>query len=234
MTVTLAPAANAVTVDANIRTAISITLDNAKTKLYQSSIIQQVQTVTGVTNIEVPLQKCAKGDGAYDIGIVVPTQTVWNPLTGDPAFAGVLVPANSFITNSVVLPDATIPGGGLPDSYVGILLNSGGAVNQPQAFRRASSIQDFLTNSGVPSFYIIGTGDQINATTPLSPAYAQRILITVPTSVANPGLQSYFVTYQVFGEGGANDISISPTEYFVPGNVVINYISSTGTNAGGL
>ena len=234
LTVTLAPSANADTVDANIRSAISLTLDNASTKLYQSTIVQQVQDVSGVTNVEIPLQKCAKSDGAYDIGIVVPTQTAWNHLAGDPAFAEVKVPANAFITAAQVLPDATIPGGGTPDAYVGILLGSGGAPNQPQAFRRAASIQDFLTNSAVPSFYIIGTDDQISATSPLSPAYAQRILLTIPASVPNPGTQSYFVTYQVFGEGGSNDITISPTEYFVPGHIVINYISSTGTNAGGL
>src|SRR5208282_5555199 len=127
-----------------------------------------------------------------------------------PAFSAIKVPANSFISASVVLPDATIPGGGVPDAYVGMLLNGGGAINQPQAFRRAVSVQDFLNNSNVPSFYIIGTGDQINATTHLSPAYAQRILVTIPTSVANPALQSYFITYQVYGEGGANDINISP------------------------
>jgi hypothetical protein len=234
MTVTLAPSANADTVDANIRSAISLTLDNASTKLYQSSVIQQVQDVSGVVNVEVPLQKCAKSDGAYDIGVVIPTQTIWNHLAADPAFTGVKVPANSFITASQVLPDATIPGGGQSIAYVGMLLNSGGSPNQPQAFRRAATIQDFLTNSGVPSFYIIGTGDKINATTPLNPAYEQRLLVTIPTSVPNPGLQSYFVTYQVYGEGGANDISISPTEYFVPGHIVINYISSTGTSAGGL
>jgi hypothetical protein len=234
LTVTLAPSADADTVDSNIRSAISITLNNASTKLYQSTLIQQVQAVSGVVNVEVPLQKCAKGDGAYDIGIVIPTQTVWNPLASDPSFANTKVPAHSFITELQVLPDATIPGGGVPDAYVGILLASGGAQNQPQAFRRASSIQDFLTNSSVPSFYIIGTGDEINATTPLSSAYAQRVLLTIPSTVPTPGLQSYFVTYQVYGEGGANDITISPTEYFVSGNIVINYISSTGTNAGGL
>ena len=96
MTVTLAPSADADTVDANVRSAISLALNNASTKLYQSSIIQQVQAVTGVTNIEVPLQKCAKSDGAYDIGVVVPTQTGWNPLGADPAFSAVKVPSQFF------------------------------------------------------------------------------------------------------------------------------------------
>lgn len=233
MTVTLDPSASATTVDGNVRSAISIVLDNAKATLAQSVLVQAVQSVTGVLNVALPLLKCAKSDGAYDIGVVVPTQTAWTPLAQDPAFASIQTPANAFIAAQEVLPDATIPGGGLADAFVGMLLASGGAVNQPQAFRRASSVQDFLTNSGVPSFYIIGANDFINSVTPLAPTYAQRILVTIPSAVSTPSLQSYFVTYQVFGEGGAKDISISPTEFFVPGNITINYISSTQTQTSG-
>ena len=235
MTITLAPTADATTVDLNVRSAINLTLANSKTTLSQSVLVQQVQNVTGVTEIAIPLLTCAKSDGAYDIGVVIPTQTVWNPLGADPSFKNITVPQNSFITANTAVPDATIPGGGVPDAYVGLMLQSGGALNQPQLFRRASSIQDFLSNSGgSPSFYIIGTNDQINATTPLGSSYSQKILITIPTTVPNPGLQSYLATYQVYGEGGAKDIAISPTEYFVPGIITLNYISTTGTTAGGL
>jgi len=31
------------------------------------------------------------------------------------------------------------------------------------------------------------------------------------------------VTYQVFGEGGASDITMSSTEYLVPGKITVNY-----------
>jgi hypothetical protein len=231
MTITLAPTADADTVDSNARSAISLTLANASTTLSQSVLVQQVQNVTGITDIGLPILMLAKSDGAYDIGVVIPTQTVWNPLGADPSFKNITIPQNSFITASVVLPDSTIPGGGQPDAYVGLMLQSGGALNQPQLFRRASSIQDFLSNGG---FYIIGTNDQINSTTPLGSSYSQKVLITIPTTVSNPGLQSYLVTYQVYGEGGAKDIDTSPTEYFVPGIITLNYISTTGTTAGGL
>src|SRR5271157_495929 len=82
------------TVDPVIRTAISIVLDNADTQLFQSELISQIQAVTGIQSVEIPLLKCAKSDGSYDIGIVVPTGTKWTPLASDPAFIGVKVPAN--------------------------------------------------------------------------------------------------------------------------------------------
>jgi hypothetical protein len=219
--------ASADVVDPQIRDIISIVLDNVNgTTLFMAEVVAQIMTITGVENVQLPLLKFAKSDGDYDIGIVIPTQTVWNPLSSDPAFSALQLPANSFITASPVLPDATIPGGGLSTAYVGLLYEG-------QAFRRATSIQDFLTNSSVPSFYFIGTNDQISPTQPLGASYDQRVLITttnfptVGTNLVNPGLLSYFATYQVFGEGGAKDITTSSTEYFVPGNIVINYITSS-------
>lgn len=207
-------------IDAKIRSMISIVLDNVPgNKLVMSEVVRQVKSVTGVTNVQLPLIKFAKSDGAYDIGIVVPSQTTWNPLSSDPSFTNLQLPIQSFITNSAVLPDATIPGGGSSTAYVGLLY-------QGQAYRRATSVQDFLVNSTVPSFYIIGTNDQISSTQSLSSSYAQKILITIPSTIANPGLQSYFVTYQVFGEGGAKDIQISSTEYFVPGRIQLDYKTS--------
>jgi uncharacterized phage protein gp47/JayE len=228
LTVTLNANTAPETVDPAIRTAISTVLDNADTMLSQSVLVQQVQAITGVTRIELPLDKCAKSDGSYDVGVVVPTGTIWIPLAQDPAFAGLKVPLNSFITASPVLPDATIPSGGTPDAIVDLLY-------QGQVFRRAMSVQDFLANS-IPSqqlastatpgsFYIIGYNDEINPATPLSTSYAQKIIINVPLNVASPGLLSYFVTYQVFNQGGASDITVSSTEYLTPGVVTINYIT---------
>ncbi len=208
-------------VDAQIRDVINIALDNVSgTALFMSEIVAQVMSVQGVVSVQLPLVKFAKSDGAYDIAVVIPTQTVWNPLNTDPAFSTLSVPTQSFITNVPVLPDATIPGGGPSTAYVGLLY-------QGQAFRRAASIQDFLTNSTTPSFYFIGTNDQISPTQPLTANYAQKILITIPPTLANPGLQAYFATYQVFGEGGAKDITISSTEYFVAGRIQLDYLTTT-------
>ena len=226
MTVELTANATADTVDPLIRTAIDRVLDNASGTLYQSDIVTQVMGVTGVQTVNLPLIKCAKSDGSYDIGIVIPTATTWIPLSSDPAFAGLATPANSFITKSPVLPDSTIPSGGQPYAFVGLLY-------QGQAYARTTSIQNFLSNAATPptsassgSFYIIGTNDEVNATTPLNSSYNQKVIITIPADTANPSLRSYFVTYQVYGEGTASDITMSSTEYFTPGRITINYTTT--------
>jgi hypothetical protein len=212
-------------------------LDNSSTTLYQSELISQVQAITGVQSVEIPLIKCAKSDGSYDIGVVVPVGTVWIPLSQDPAFAGIATPANSWISQSQILPDATIPSGGEPTAIVDFLY-------QGQAFQRATSVQNFLQTAVVVphlavapgvaydtpgSFYIIGVNDQINSSTPLPESYAQKVIVTIPADVPNPGNLPYFVTYQVFDENGASDVTVSPTEYLAPGTITINYVTPPTT-----
>ena len=239
MTVTLDANTSAETVDPSIRTAINVALDNASKTLFQSELISQVQAITGVQSVEIPLIKCAKSDGSYDIGVVIPTGTVWIPLSTDPAFANlpnVTFPANSWISASPILPDATIPSGGEPTAIVDFLYEG-------QVFERSTSVQNFLTNAlTVPhlavapgvvfdapgSFYIIGVNDQINSTTPLPASYTQKVIVTIPADVPNPGNLSYFATYQVFDENGASDVTVSPTEYLAPGTITINYVTTTG------
>jgi len=234
MTVTLDANTSASTVDPTIRTAINIVLDNSAQTLFQSDLVSQVQAVTGVQSIEIPLIKCAKSNGSYDIGVVIPTGTAWIPLSSDPMFSGIATPANSWISANPILPDSTIPSGGEPTAIVDFLY-------QGQVFQRTSSITNFLTNAlvvphlavnpGVTdaapgSFYIIGTNDEINASIPLPESYDQKVIVTIPADVPNPGNLSYFVTYQVFNEGGAKDVTVSPTEYLAPGTITINYVTS--------
>ncbi len=206
------------TVDGTIRTLIGLTLNNANTNLAQSVLSGQVQSVPGVASIPFPLVKCAKSDGSYDIGYVITTGTVWNPLASDTAFATQTLPANAFITAAPVLQNPTIPSGGLPNAYVGLLYEG-------QPFARCLSIAQFLTST-VPSFYIIGTNDSISSALPLNSTYAGRLLITVPPTLANPGLQAYRCTYQVFGASGATDISVASTEYLSAGSINLLYASS--------
>lgn len=215
-------------VDLTIRTVINIVLDNARGTLYQSELIRQVQAITGVQSVQVPLIKCAKSDASYDIGVVIPTGTTWNTIKGDPAFAAFNnPPLNSWITSAPVLPDSTIPSGGDPDAVVNFLYEG-------QVFRRAMSVSDFMTKSTTPtrlaqegtpgSFYIIGTNDSgIDAA--YQAAYAQKIMLVVPQDVPNPGNLNYLCTYQVFNEGGAKDVTVSATEYLAPGRITINYIT---------
>jgi len=233
MTVILSPNASSDTLDPIIRSTIDLVMDNATTTLYQSELVQQVMGVTGVQNVNLPLVKCAKSDGSYDIGVVIPTNTTWIPLSSDPAFAGLATPANSFITQSAVLPDSTIPSGGEVDAFVGFLY-------QGQAYARTTSIQSFLSTAVTPaaavglppmsvsgSFYIIGTGDSITPTNPLPSTYAQRVIITLPSKTINPSLYSFFCTYQVFGSGSATDITMSSTEYIVPGKITLSYLTGS-------
>jgi hypothetical protein len=220
MTIVLDSNAAPEIMDGRIRTAINRVLDNAKGTLFQSELIRQVKGLAGVQNVEIPLVKCAKSDGAYNIGVVIPTQTVWTPLSQDPKFASLHTPPQSFITSAAVLPDVTISSGGVEDSFVGLLY-------QGEPYRRAMSIQDFLTNStNVNSFYIIGVNDQIDGNTLLDSSYAQRVLITIPATIAQPGLRSYFVTYQIFNENGTKDIVMSSTEYLTAGHITLNYVSA--------
>ena len=226
MTVTLAPGVSADVIDPTIRTTIDTVLDNAEMTLYQSEIVAQVQAITGVQSVGLPLIKCAKSDGSYDIAFVIPTGTLWTPLAQDPQFSGVAVPSHSYITTNAILPDSTIPSGGPADAFVGFLY-------QGQEYARTLSVQDFLNNAATPavssqngSFYIIGTNDEISATRPLPASYAQKIIITIPADTATPAIKSYFVTYQVFGETTASDIALSSTEYITPGRITINYIAS--------
>ena len=246
LTVTLEHGQSPDALDPSIRTAIDRALDNASVTLYQSEVVTQVQGVTGVQSVGIPLIKCAKSDGSYDIGFVIPTGTGWTALGSDPAFAPLnqvsvkgkvvsYIPANSFITALPVLPDSTVPSGGPVDAFVGFLY-------QGQAYSRTASIQSFLSSAVTPqessgdgSFYIVGTGDQIfvpkydgihDYSVPLGPSYAQRVIITAPLDVATPSLRSYFVTYQVWGESSAKDITLSSTEYFTAGRVTVNYVAS--------
>jgi hypothetical protein len=218
LTIELAASATPEVMDPKIRTIISIVMDNATKKLTQAELIRQVKAITGVANVHVPLTKFAKTDGAYDIDVIVPTGTDWLRLNQDPAFSGQPFPVNSFITQFAVLPDSTIPSGGIPDAFVGLLFEG-------QAFRRALSVQDFFT-SAVPSFYIIGSNDKIDSTHPLT-GYQQKILLKEDPTVLDPTARNYRVTYQVFNEGGTKDIEKSSTEYFVPGRVTINFVTGS-------
>jgi uncharacterized phage protein gp47/JayE len=232
LTVTLDSGTSADTVDSDIRTAIDQALNTATTTLYQSNIITLVSAVNGVKSVSVPLIKCAKSDGSYDIGFVIPTGTLWTSLAADPVIAAYAasiglanMPTNGFITASAVLPDSTVPSGGPAEAFVGLLY-------QGQEYARTYSLKDFLQNAATPttssgngSFYIVGSADPGIAAASQS-AYAQKVLITIPLDTTSPSLKYYFVTYQVFGESSAKDVTLSSTEYFTAGRVTINYITT--------
>jgi hypothetical protein len=201
-------------VDGPIRTAIDYVMLQSQQSMSMSQVVRAVQQITGITGVGLPLLKCAKSDGSYDIASVIPSGTAWTPLAHDPAFTGLGLPVNAFITAVPVLQNATIPSGGTANAYVGLLYEG-------QSFRRAMTITDFLTST-TPSFYIVGAADATNATVPFNSTYVGRILLT-NVNGADPGLLPYRCTYQCFGETGAKNITTASSEYLVAGTVNILY-----------
>ena len=206
--------------DGRIRTAIGMSLSNARGRITQAEIIRQVQSLPGVANVVVPLSKFAKSDGSYNVGHVIPTRTSWMQINDDPEFADKPFPLGTYISTESLLTDSTLPSGGLEDAYVGLLYEG-------QAFRRSSSLQDFVSNppeSTEGSFYIIGVDDSYDSLNYLSSSNVGRIVIITPSFIKNPSYASYKVTYQVWREGGQKDITLSPTEYLQAGRITIDYL----------
>jgi hypothetical protein len=224
MTVEINSNAAADVMDARIRTTIGVVLDNAKGRLTQSELIRQVKSLNGVSNILVPLTKFAKSNGAYNVGVVIPTGTSWTIAKDDALFAGraVSLPSNSWITSERVLIDNTLPSGGLKDSFVGLLYEG-------ESYKRTFSIEEF-GNAGPGAFYIIGADDYfMDGTIKVFTNDVGRVLISLKEDVAGkvnytPSYSSYRVTYQVWEDGGTKDITLSPTEYLKAGRITINYL----------
>lgn len=212
--VQLDSATSPVDVDSQIRTILSNTIYKSRTSFAMSAGVSGIQQITGITSVSLPPLKCAKSDGAYDIGMVIPTTTVWTPLGQDPAFINLALPSNAFITAAPVLRNSTIPSGGEVNAYVGLLYEG-------QSFSRTMTIAEFLT-SKMPSFYIVGAADIANTTVALNTTYPGRILLTNGDG-SNPSMKAYRCTYQCFGNAGASDIETASCEYLVPGNLQVLY-----------
>lgn len=186
-------------IDRKIRTTLSILLENTTTRLPQSAVIRLIQAIPGVHKVHVPLTRFTKSDGSYDIGRVIPEGTRW--ISGL-MVSGVSYP-NVYTTTDGVLPYATVSSDQNPQSYVGLLYEG-------ESYHRAKTLDEL--SSTPQSFYILGD---------------RRIAINPPVIQDNhPGLRAYRVTYQIFGETGAHDLIVSPTEHLAVGNIVIyfNYL----------
>ena len=188
MTVTISPTATQDTVDNLVRSAIGIVLNNAETDLDQSLLVQQVRSQPGVTGVQIPLTKCAKSDGAYDIGFLIPSSTPWVSM------------GNRVYVAYTILQNSTLNSGGVANAYVGFLYES-------EPYTRTFSLADFQSRTD-QSFFISAAGD---------------VWIRIPTYQNSANSNSYRVTYQVWNEEGAKDITTSSTEYLTPGNITILY-----------
>lgn len=233
LTVTLAKGASSDVLDRKIRTVITAAFDAATTLLSQAEVVSKVKALPGVKNISLPFAHMAKADGSYDIGMIVPTGTAWDPIAtlqaedalwaaGTNGVARTFSP-RTFVTRKPVLRYKTIPSGGLADAYVGLLYEG-------EAFQRCLTLEEFQAATSA-AFYIVGINEHIDGLPVDSGHYGKVLMVTPapttyrPQPIATPALQAYRVTYQVYGEAGAQDIPISPTEYLRPGRITINYVT---------
>lgn len=214
-------------IDPKIRTIISTALDQTQSKLSQSEVIRQVQSLAGVRSIKIPLTKFAKSDGSYDVGHVIPTGTPWTPIAQDPRFNNLRVPTKTFISTKPVLPNSTKPSGGDKGSYVGLLYEG-------FAFQRLFSPREFAS-AQVPSFYIIGMNDILDGSISWNPNDVGRVILNLPDvttldkQMTTPSAYPFRCTYQIWYEGGYQDLSISSSEYLKPGKITLDYILNTNS-----
>lgn len=196
-------------IDNKIRTAISIAMDNTVDRLTQAELVKQIKLISGVTNIELPFRKFTRSDGSYEVGVVIPIGTIWKHAADDDYAKNFNLPGNTWITETSVLPTLTIPSGGRQDAFVDLLY---GGEQMTRVLTPGA-----LSGKDNGYFYIMGVGDTASYTD------SGRIIFIPPTKIPDPSLESYKVTYQVFNEIGAKDITLSSTEYLRPGTLVIDY-----------
>ena len=218
MTVELDPSASPEIVDPKIRTVIGMVMDRASDKLSQAEVIRQVKSIRGVKSVKVPLTRFAKTDGAYEIGTLIPSGTRW--VQASTVFPSLGFNSHVFISYDPVLQFPTIPSGGLEDSSVSLTYEG-------ETLKRAKDLSE-LASADVPMFYIIGIQDSYwnsqGGKTPIDYRHARKVVLVPKATITNPVGYPFRVTYQIFGEGGAQDLTLSPTEYVKPGNVLIEYI----------
>lgn len=100
-----------------------------------------------------------------------------------------------------ILQNSTLDSGGVANAYVGFLYES-------EPYTRTFSLADFQSRTD-QSFFISAAGD---------------VWIRIPTYQNSANSNSYRVTYQVWSENGAKDITTSATEYLSLGNITVNYV----------
>ena len=232
LTVQIATGTSPEIADRKIRTVITSAHNKATGQLTQSEIVRQIKALPGILNVQMPFRRMAKADGSYDIGLIIPLGTTWVPMSEfkatDPAFSAKTWAARTFITKNPVLRYKTLPSGGNKDAYVGLLYEG-------EEYTRRFSLSEITQDMGA-SFYIIGINDRFSPTSPVDSTHYGKIILITPTpsaiqrEIVDPGQLAYRVTYQVFGEAGAHDIPIGPTEFLRPGKITIDYVTLVGQN----
>ena len=210
------PTATPATMDPLVRTAASLAVSMASGGLSQSDVVELVKALPGVKRINLPLTRFAKADGSYILGEIIPTGTAWvSPSSLNLPAGKFQVSTTAWVTENPVLSCSTCPSGATPYAFAGLLYEG-------LSYRRCLSLSEFSASTDL-CFYLIGTNDQVDLLTPVSSQHADKVLLNIPGSSANPTLLPYWVTYQVFGEASAQDLDLSSLEYLLPGQISIAY-----------
>lgn len=233
-TIQLASGATQSTVDPQVRTAVSLIL-NQKTigqGVAQSNIDAAINDTAGVDFNVLPFAKMAYADGSLKLREVV-----------DSAFQilpSLSIGGNSAFILSAALEFPTTDGGGLSTEHHGVFQDD-------VAMSLASSLTQVCTKSS--QAWIIGSGGAVitgysddatliaqGFTTPAQIA-SQRLVLTadhVVVSLSAAGIppdvptnHAYTVSYVVRGMTGSHDITSAPVEFIDLDNLEITYRSQT-------
>jgi hypothetical protein len=233
-TVQLNPNANQVSVDSNIRTAVTVLTDSKAIgqSIYQSDMTQTMKDAdSGVNFIVQPFTEMTLLTGAMRLR---------DPIAPD----GIFLASLSMFNNAVyilqqALPFDTTDGGGGPTQFHGVFQDN-------LQMTPATSLQTVGTAIGLA--WIIGaegaiiTGYSDDAT--LAPQYitptaiaAARLALTAnhvvislnngTTPPDNPLNHTYSATYIVSNDKSVQDINVSTVEYLTPGQLTITYRAAT-------
>jgi hypothetical protein len=229
MTVQLLPNAVQAITDSEIRTNVSILLNNKRTgqSVHQTDTSSKVESATGVDYIVQPFTRMTLRDGAMRIREVVLNNYVFLPSLSQSN--------NAVYILTQRLPFATIDGGGPSTIHHGV-------------YKDEMLMEESLNLPSIgieyDRFYIIGNqgavivGYSDDAT--LRPIVitdadivverlrrtANHIVISLNngiTPIDLPTLHSFAATYIVSGDVGSKDINTTGIEYLTAGDMIITY-----------
>ena len=231
-TVQLKPGAGQSTVDAEIRSAVSIVL-NTRTigqGVAQSNVDGAINDQSGVSFNVLPFALMAYADGSIKLREVVDSSFQ--------AVSSLDIGGNNAFILTASLENPTTDGGGLVTETHGVFQDDVQLTNAPSLVQVCAQAHSaFIIGAG--GAVITGYSDDATLiaqgfTTP-DDILAQRLLLTanhVVVSLSGAGIPEdvptnhfYTVTYVVRGQKGSHDITASQVEFINLGNFNITYAS---------
>jgi len=230
MTVQLNPNANQVTVDSNIRTAVTVLTDSKQIgqTIYQSDMTQTVKDAdTGVQFIVQPFTMMTLASGAMRLR---------DSIAPDGLFLASLSQFNNAVyILQEALPFNTVDGGGGPTQFHGVFQDNL-QMTPALSLNTVGSAVGQAWIIGAEGAIIVGYSDDATLVpqyiTPAAVAQARlnltanHVVISLNHGITPPDVPSnhtYSATYIVENDTGSKDISTSTVEYLTPGSLTITY-----------